>query len=83
MSEKPFDEVLMQAGDFRLVRFGMGENSAIIQHHCSNKFDTGHTFCDPTNGWYYCWGGERKCAGCGAETPPEMVGLKTLYEWER
>jgi hypothetical protein len=77
------NEVLIQLGEFRLVRHSDPFGDGVIQHHCNNKRGTHLGFSDPENGWWYCWESERKCAGCHTSTPDEIVGLHMIHNWER
>ncbi len=80
--DQGYDDVLIEIGDFRIVKEYEGDDqSAIVQHHCNNRLKTSGLYCDTKAGWYYCWEGERECMGCAAPTSDEITGLHVLYQW--
>ncbi len=75
-------DVLLQDGEFRLVRDPQFYHECIVQHHCDNPLNTEKTYCDLEQGWHYCWAREETCTACGVEVPVPILGLKTLHHWE-
>jgi hypothetical protein len=80
---EPCNDVLLQMGDFRLVRDPAQPGQCMIQHSCDNRRQTNSTYCDLKNGWCYCWSGEKQCAGCGTAVPEVTRGIFLLHNWER
>ena len=76
-------DVLIQDKDFRVIKDPQSHHKYMVQHHCDNPLNTDDLYCDLRRGWYFCWNGEKTCAGCAALVPPEVTGFVTLLTWER
>ena len=67
-------KVLFQDGPWRLVAFSTDTSTSYgsLQHYCNRK---------PV-GWYHVHN-KTICGTCGLGPPTELIGLKTLHNWDR